>query len=183
MRVATLATIAFLSVVSLATAQGALGKLKVTVTANGEAAAATVEVLPAAGGAAVAHGEGGKVLDVPAGTFEVRATLTEAIDDPVQTKSGVVVTAGAQADVSIDFEVARVTLVCRKGGADVTGTVKIRRPGASGWLPEVRCGEAFLVSGGTYEAQVTVTGAAQPVSIDRVQIMSGATQRLPLNLP
>ena len=167
---------------SIAAAQAAVGKLMVAVTANGEAAVGRVEVLPAGGGAAVTT-EGGRAVDVPVGTYQVKVTLTEALDDPVRTQDAVQVTAGAQATVTVDFEVSRITLVCRKGEADVQGEVKIRRPGASAWLGPVRCGEPFLVSGGSYEAQVTAAGAATPVTIDRVQIMAGATQRLPLHLP
>jgi hypothetical protein len=167
----------------LAAAQAALGKLKVEVTANGEAAVGKVELLPAAGGAALATSDGGGVFDVPAGTYQVKATLTEALDDPVRTQDGVQVTAAAPATVKIDFEVSRITLVCRKGDTDVQGELKIRRPGSSAWLGPVRCGEPFLVSGGSYEAQVTAAGAAAPVTIDRVQIMAGATQRLALQLP
>jgi len=166
----------------VAVAQATLGKLKVEVTANGEAAAGKVEIVPGGGGATVTT-EGGRVVELPAGTYQVKTTLTEALDDPVRTQEDVRVTAGALATVKTEFEVSRITLVCRKGDADVQGEVKIRRPGASAWLGPVRCGEPFLVSGGSYEAQVTAAGATAPVTIDRVQIMAGATQRLPLHLP
>lgn len=170
---------------AVAVAQAALGKLKVEITANGEpvdGADARVDLLPAGGGRTVVA-EANRVAEVPAGIYQVKATLIDALDDPVRTQDDVRVVAGEQATVKIDFEVSRITLVCRKGETDVQGEVKIRRPGASAWLGPVRCGEPFLVSGGTYEAQVTVAGGGAPVAIDRVQIMSGATQRLPLHLP
>jgi hypothetical protein len=169
-------------VAGVAVAQAAVGKLKVELTANGEAAGGRVEVRPAGGGAAVTA-EAGRALELPAGTYQVKVTLTEALDDPVRTQDEVRVTAGAQAVVTVDFEVSRITLVCRQGDTDVQGEVKIRRPGAATWLGPVRCGEPFVVSGGSYEAQVTAAGASAPVTIDRVQIMAGATQRLPLHLP
>ncbi|MBN1774249.1 MAG: hypothetical protein JXB32_23520, partial [Deltaproteobacteria bacterium] len=135
------------------------------------------------GGGATLAVEANRELEVPVATYRVKVTLTEALDDPVRSQDDVRVAAGAPATVKIDFEVSRITLVCRKGDADVQGEVKIRRPGASTWLGPVRCGEPFVVSGGSYEAQVTAAGASAPVTIDRVQIMAGATQRLPLHLP
>jgi len=169
-------------VAAVAAGQAALGRLKVEITANGEAADAEVELQPAGGGRTVTV-EANRAAEVPAGAYRVKATLTAALDDPVRTQDDVRVTAGALTAVRIDFDVSRITLVCRRGDTDVQGEVKIRRPGASAWLGPVRCGEPFLVSGGTYEARVTAAGASAPVAIDRVQIMAGATQRLPLHLP
>ncbi|NMC69106.1 MAG: hypothetical protein GYA57_03440 [Myxococcales bacterium] len=169
-------------VAAVAAAQAALGKVKVEITANGETVDAEVELQPAGGGRTVTV-EANRAEEVPAGTYHVKATLTAALDDPVRTQDDVRVAAGAQTAVQIDFEVSRITLVCRRGDTDVPGEVSIRRPGASIWLGPVRCGEPFLVTGGTYEARVTAEGASAPVAIDRVQIMAGATQRLPLHLP
>ena len=167
---------------AVAAGQVALGRLKVEITANGEPSDAKVELQPAGGGRSVIV-EANRAAEVPAGTYRVRATLTAALDNPVRTRDDVRVTAGAQTAVRIDFDVSHITLVCRRGDSDVQGEVKIRRPGAAAWLGPVRCGEPFLVSGGTYEALVTVAGASAPVAIERVQIMAGATQRLPLHLP
>ncbi len=182
MKTASLLVVAAACFATLAAAQTATGKLTVELTANGQGATGTVEILPAQGGAAAAQGATGTTFEVPAGAYDVKATLTDAIDDPQRTMGGIDVAAGAARTVRVDFQLGRVTLVCRKAGADVAGEAKLRRPGSSAWLPVVRCGETFLVSGGTYEAQVTAAGAAQPVSIDFLQIMSGATQRLPVEL-
>jgi hypothetical protein len=97
-------------------------------------------------------------------------------------RGGIDVAAGAEKTAHVDFQVGRAALVCRRGDADVAGQARIRRPGTALWLPTVRCGESFLVSGGTYEAEVTPDGASVPVVIDRLQIMAGATQRLPVEL-
>jgi hypothetical protein len=131
----------------------------------------------------VATGAAAAVLEVPPGTYDVKVTLTDAIDDPARTKDAVTVASGAEVAVAVDFEVARVTLVCRRGETDLAGDVRLRRPGTSSWLPAVRCGEAFLVSGGTYEAEVSIAGVAQVVRLPRLQFMSGATQRLPVPVP
>ncbi|MBN1771584.1 MAG: hypothetical protein JXB32_10000, partial [Deltaproteobacteria bacterium] len=79
-------------------AQAALGKLKVEVTANGETVGADVELLPAGGGATLAV-EANRELEVPVGTYRVKATLTEALDDPVRSEDDVRVAAGAPATV------------------------------------------------------------------------------------
>ena len=167
---------------TIAVAQGTSGKLTMELTTNGQPTARTIEILPAQGGAAAAQGASGAAYDVPAGAYDVKATLTDALDDPQRTMGGIDVAADAARTVRVDFQVGRVTLVCRKAGADVPGDAKLRRPGSSAWLPSVRCGEAFLVSGGTYEAQVTASGAAQAVAIDFLQIMAGAAQRLAIDL-
>lgn len=166
------------------TAQSARGKLRVSVMANGEAAEGSVEVLQIGGGATAASGPAAETLDVPPGTYDLRVTLTQAIDDPTTTCEGVVVVAGAETAIDVDFEVSRLTLVCRDGDAEVAGTVRMRRPGAARWLPDVRCGETFLVSGGTYEAEVrSASGSPAAVTlIERLQVMSGGTQSLPLAL-
>jgi hypothetical protein len=182
MRTASLLLVALAFSAGLAAAQGTGGKLRVQITANGEPAAGTVEVFPSAGGPAVVRGDGGTLLDVAAGTYDVKATLTEALDDPVRMRGGIDVAAGAEKTAHVDFQVGRAALVCRRGDADVAGQARIRRPGTALWLPTVRCGESFLVSGGTYEAEVTPDGASVPVVIDRLQIMAGATQRLPVEL-
>jgi len=158
------------------------GTLRVDVTASLEPAEASVEVLPQGGGEAVASGSSGGAFDLPPGTYDVEVTLTEAIDDPVKTKRGLRVEAGLENSVTVNFDASRVTLVCRRGDGAVEGKVRIRRPGAGAWLPDVRCGEAFIVSGGSYEAEVTpATGPV--VAVDRLQIMSGATQRIPVAIP
>jgi hypothetical protein len=182
MKTAGIWVVAVACFATIAVAQVATGKLTVELTANGQAAAGTVEILPAQGGSAAAQGASGAAFDVPAGAYDVKATLTDAIDDPQRTIGGIDVAAGEGRTVRVDFQVGRVTLVCRKGDVDVTGDAKLRRPGSSAWLPAVRCGETFLVSGGTYEAQVTASGATQAVSIDFLQVMAGAAQRLPIDL-
>jgi hypothetical protein len=184
MRTASLLLVTLACAAGLAAAQSRStgGTLTVEVTANGEHAAGTVEVFPAAGGPSTVHGDAGTALPVPPGTYDVQATLTDAIDHPQHRRGGIDVAAAAARTAHIDFQIGRVTLVCRKAGLDVPGAARIRRPGASAWLPEVRCGREFLVSGGTYEGEITPDGAANATRVDLLQIMEGATQRLPVDL-
>ncbi len=172
-------------VAATAAAQTTQGKLKVNVTANGRAASATMDVLAAGDRAALASGDAGRAVDVPAGAYELRVVLTEAIDRPVLSRSGIVVEAGRETAVDVDFEVGRVTLMCGGAGYEADAKARIRRPGAPGWLPEVRCGEEFLISGGTYETEI-VAGAGRDrvvFPVRRIQVMGGATQALRLEAP
>ena len=180
----TLCTVVFLMVglAGLAGAQDAPGKLDVRLTANGSPASGSFEVLPSQGGPAVGQSPAGTPVDVPAGVYDVKATLTEAIDRPSRSRGGVEVEAGAVRVLRIDFQVGRVTLLCRKDGETVAADVSLRRPGRSSWLPAVHCGVPFLVSGGTYEADVTLEGAATGILVPRLQIMAGTTQRLAVDL-
>ena len=180
----TLCTVVFLMVglAGLAGAQDAPGKLEVRLTANGSPATGSFEVLPSQGGPAVGQGPAGTPLAVAAGVYDIKATLTEAIDRPTRSRGGVEVEAGADRVLRIDFQVGRVTLLCRKDGETLSAEVALRRPGSSAWLPAVRCGVAFLVSGGTYEADVTPDGASTALRVPRLQIMAGTTQRLAVDL-
>jgi len=176
------ALLGLIGAAGVAAAQAAAGKLQVEITANGEPAAGKIELLPAGGGNPVASGDAGTTLDVPAGTWDVKATLTAAIDRPSRTEPGVVVGPGGPAVVRVEFSVARATFVCRRGDTAVGGHVRLRRPGAA-WLPAVRCDEPFVVSGGAYEAELTVDGGGPTVAVPRVQLMAGATQRRQLDVP
>lgn len=183
----TRAGIGFGAALALVAAGGALaqpaprGTVRVEVTANGTDADAQIELLPPAGGTAAATGAPRTPLAVPPGTWNVRVTLTGALDRPARTREAVAVAAGAETSVRVDFEVAEVAFACRKGTAEASGEVRIRRPGASAWLPPVACGRTFLVSGGTYEAQATVGGTS--VQVEALQIVAGAVQRLPITAP
>jgi hypothetical protein len=180
----TLSAVVFVMVglAGLADAQDAPGRLDVRLTANGAPAAGSFEILPSQGGPAVGQGPAGTPLDVPAGVYDVKATLTEAIDRPTRSRGGVEVEAGADRVLRIDFQVGRVTLLCKKDGETVSADVALRRPGRSSWLPAVQCGVPFLVSGGTYEADVTLEGASTGIHVPRLQIMAGTTQRLAVEL-
>ncbi|MBI5491070.1 MAG: hypothetical protein HY905_27310 [Deltaproteobacteria bacterium] len=163
-------------------AQDARGKLEVRLTANGEPAAGTVEIFPSQGGPSAYAGPTGTPVELPAAVYDVKVTLTDAIDHPTRSRGGIEVTVGNDRTVHIDFQVGRVTLLCRKDGEALDAEISLRRPGSSNWLPAVHCGVPFLVSGGTYEADVTPLDSLTGVQAGPLQIMSGTTQRLAIDL-
>ncbi|MBI5501900.1 MAG: hypothetical protein HY907_16775 [Deltaproteobacteria bacterium] len=163
-------------------AQDAQGTLDVRLSANGEPAAGTVTIFPSAGGPAAYDGPANAPAALPHGVYDVKATLTDAIDHPTRSRGGIELTAGDDRTIHIDFQVGRVTLLCRKNGTALDAEISLRRPGSSTWLPAVHCGVPFLVSGGTYEADITPLDSTTGTPAGTLQIMAGTTQRLALDL-
>jgi hypothetical protein len=170
-----------------AAAQEAPGRVAVAVLALDEPAAARIQVFRDRDDTPVAAGAAGEPIELPAGSWRIVATLEAAIDRPERGRHGVLVRSGETTALTINFNVARVTLRCLwNDDAEATGAVKLRRPGESEWLPEVPCGAPFLVSGGTYEAEARIAhpdGRTATVHVDRLQDVNGGVQALPVRVP
>jgi hypothetical protein len=168
---------------------GEPGTLEVTATFNGEPAEGPVEVrragqenVEAAG--AVSRARTTESFSLPPGRYDVRVLYPPAIDQAADVRENFRVRSGQTSRIDFSFEnVSQVTLECKRGGRSTAGSVRLRRPRAETWLPAVRCNESFYISGGPFEAEVTVgSGRGALVITTDQQIVGGGIVRTPIEI-
>lgn len=165
---------------------GTPGTLKVTATFNGAAVAATIEVRRT-GETEVREtrtlsGDQAAEFSLPPGRYDVRAVYPGAIDAAADVREGQRIESGATRRVDFAFDsISQVTIECKKGGRNVNGTIRLRRPGGTEYPFEARCQEEFIISGGAWEAQVTLGTGRGAMSVEApLTIVGGGVVHTPI---
>lgn len=166
---------------------GEPGTLKVTATFNGSPVNAPIEVrrtgqseivesMTLGGGRTEAE------FRLPPGRYDIRAAFPGAVDGAADVREGLRIRSGETATHEFSFDsISQVTLECKRGGRNVSGKIKLRRPGGTDYPFEVQCGSEFFISGGAWEAEVTIGGGRNPLILQtNVQIVGGGVVRTPI---
>ncbi|MBN1769832.1 MAG: hypothetical protein JXB32_01120, partial [Deltaproteobacteria bacterium] len=121
-------------------------------------------------------------FSLPAGRYDIRAVFPGAVDSAADVREGLRVREGETATHEFAFDsISQVTLECKRGGRNVSGKIKLRRPGGTDYEFEVQCGNEFFISGGAWEAEVTVGSGRSPLILQTtVQIVGGGVLRTPI---
>jgi len=134
------------SVVVVARAAQARGRIACRILENGGAASGTITIRK--DGAEVSSGTCGAPTAVPAGSYEVVLGLDGAIDRPVRTVQ-VTVAPGATGTASADFQTAILEVRIEAGGRRAAGMATIFRNGER--VGTLGSGVAGHLSAGTYD--------------------------------
>jgi hypothetical protein len=121
-------------------------------------------------------------FELPPGRYDVSVPFPGAIDGMADGQQGLRIETGRTKRVTIPFDsLAQVTLNCQRGGRNTNGTIRLRRTGSTDFLPEVRCQQEFRISGGAWEAEVTIGGGRSGVQVTTtVNITGGGVIETPI---
>jgi hypothetical protein len=163
------------------------GTLIVKVTFNGAAIDSPIEIRrtgqpDVVESATLSGGTMEATFSLPPGRYDVRAGFPQAIDGAAEVKEAIRIQSGQDKTVEFTFDsMSQVTLECKRGGRNASGTIRLRRPGATDYLPEARCQEEFFITGGAWEAEVTIGGGRGGIQITTtLQIVGGGVIRTPI---
>lgn len=166
---------------------GEPGTLKVTATFNGSPVAAPIEVRRTGqsdivDSVTLGGGRTEAEFSLPPGRYDIRAVFPDAVDGAADVREGLRIRSGETTTHEFAFDsISQVTLECKRGGRNVSGKIKLRRPGGTDYPFEVQCGDEFFISGGAWEAEVTVGGGRNPLILQTsIQIVGGGVVRTPI---
>jgi hypothetical protein len=167
--------------------QGEPGTLKIKATFNGSTVAALIEIrrtgqTDVVDSATMGGGMDEAQFSLPPGRYDIRAVFPGAVDNAADVREGLRIRSGETANHEFAFDsVAQVTLECKRGGRNVNGKIKLRRPGGTDYPIEVECGNEFFIGGGEWEAEVTVGSGRSPLILQTsVHINGGGVLRTPI---
>jgi hypothetical protein len=166
---------------SVASGSATPSTLSVVAVVAGQPTPASVRVLDAQGGVA-AEGTSGGSLSLPAGSYALEVTISDAtamIDTPTQ-RSELQLEPGQAANVQTEFRWAKVTLDVRVGGRSQRGAkVVLLRNGEP--VAEMKSGAAPVpITPGRYEADVSLPG--RTVRVTGLHFPDSAMQTVPVNV-
>lgn len=166
---------------------GEPGTLKVTATFNGSSVDAPIEVRrtgqsDVVDSVTLGAGRTEAQFSLPPGRYDIRAVFPGAVDSAADVREGLRIRSGESANHEFAFDsISQVTLECKRGGRNVNGTIKLRRPGGTDYPFQVECGNEFFISGGAWEAEVQVGSGRSPLILQTtVQIVGGGVLRTPI---
>ena len=121
-------------------------------------------------------------FDLPPGRYDVRVPFPASLDAGSDGQEGFRIETGRTKRITLPFDsIAQVTLQCSRNGRNTNGTIRLRREGATDFLPEVRCQEEFYITGGTWEAEVTIGGGRGGVQVTTtVHVQGGGSVTTPI---
>ncbi|MBI5486871.1 MAG: hypothetical protein HY905_06035 [Deltaproteobacteria bacterium] len=121
-------------------------------------------------------------FELPPGRYDVSVPFPGSLDGAADGQQGFRIETGRTKRVTLPFDgVAQVTLQCSRNGHNTNGTIRLRRQGATDYLPEVRCQQEFFIGGGTWEAEVTIGSGHGGVQVTtEVHVQGGGSITTPI---
>ena len=121
-------------------------------------------------------------FDLPPGRYDVRVPFPHSLDAGSDGQEGFRIETGRTKRITLPFDsIAQVTLQCSRNGRNSNGTIRLRRQGGTEFLPEVRCQEEFYITGGTWEAEVTLGSGRSGVQVTtNVHVQGGGSVTTPI---
>lgn len=167
--------------------EGDPGTLKVAATFMNEVVESTIEVRRQGETDVVAQATLGAdhpehEFSLPPGRYAVSASFPGSVDNAHDVRENQRIRSDRTLDIDFTFEnISQVTLTCVSNRRSTSGTIRLRRIGADDWLTQVRCGQEFIISGGSYEAEVSV-GRNTVIQIPQLQITGGGRVTSPIDI-
>lgn len=152
---------------------GGSGRLKVKVSAGGERASAKLRIITASVDPQVVdEGTSEQTFDLPAGRYDVEATITTTLDPAQKRLQDVPVKAGETTERTLDFPVGTIKLQPMRGNSQVRSKVRWRYGGGGDWFEKTsNTGEEVLLSAGRYDAEIMIGKMA--ITINDIQVYEG----------
>lgn len=174
------------------------GTLAVGVTRNGALSDATVNVYRAGTKERVAGGRtyraptsNPRLIELTAGTYDVRVSSVEIKSGPVAEFPGVVVTGGARTDLAHEYTSGMLKVGAVQGGVLVDAVVAVRQPatgeqvaGGRTYTADTSNPKAFELIPGTYTVRVAAVRLdGQPEETLEVTVVAGETVERTVTFP
>lgn len=152
---------------------GGAGRLKVKISAGGEPGSAKLRIITASAEPQVVdEGSSEQTYDLPAGRYDVEATISTTLDPAQKRLQDVPVKAGETTERTIEFPVGTLKLQPMRGNSPVKSKVRWRYGGGGDWFEKTsNTGEEITLSAGRYDAEIMIGKMA--ITISDIQVYEG----------